>query len=96
MAERGGRRQRTWGAPVSWREAAALDAARAVCAARGGLQSRADWLVGMAEQVLRAAAADPSLPASVQRQAERGLADLAADREAVAANPPRPGRPPHL
>lgn len=97
MAERGGRRQQTWGAPVSWREAAALDAARAVSAARsGGLQSRADWLVGRAEALLREGAADPSLPASVRQQAERALADLAMERAAVAANPPRVGRPPQL
>ena len=96
MADRGGRRQQTWGAPVSWREAVVLDAARAVCAARSGLQSRADWLVGRAEVLLREGAADPSLPASVRQLAERALADLAAERATVAAHPPRVGRPPQL
>ena len=90
MADRGGRRQQTWGAPVSWREAAVLDAARS------GLQSRADWLVGRAEVLLREGAADPSLPASVRQLAERALADLAAERATVAAHPPRVGRPPQL
>ena len=94
MAERGGRRQQTWGAPVSWREAEALEAARAVSGARSGPQSRADWLLGLAEPVLRNAVEDPALPASVRQRAKSALAALASEREAMAANPPRVGRPP--
>ena len=53
---------------MSWREAAVLDAARS------GLQSRADWLVGRVGLLLREGPADPSLPGSVRQLAERALA----------------------
>ncbi len=96
MAERGGRRQQTWGAPVSWREADALEAARAIAVARGSVQSRADWLLSIAERVLREGADDAALPAGVRQRAERALAALAAERAEVAAHPPRPGRPPEV
>jgi hypothetical protein len=96
MAERGGRRRQTWGAPVSWREASVLDAARAVSAARGGAQSRADWLLGLAERILHEGAEDPTLPAGTRARAVRALEELVAERMEVASNPPRPGRPPQL
>ena len=94
MAERGGRRQQTWGAPVSWREADALEAARALCGAHSGPQGRADWLLGLAETVLRNGVEDPTIPGYVRQRAKSALAALASERAATAANPPRVGRPP--
>lgn len=97
MAERGGRRQQTWSAPVSWREADVLDEARAVFAARAGsVPSRADWLLTVAQQVLFEGSEDQALPDSVRQRAMRALAKLAAERAEVAAHPARPGRPPRV
>jgi hypothetical protein len=97
MAARGGRRQLTWGAPMSWREIRAVEAARAVTGARTGAPlSRADWLIGMAEAVLREAVEDADLPAYVRQQAAGALAELEAERQAQAEHPPRPGRRPSL
>jgi hypothetical protein len=94
---RGGRRQQTWSAPVSWREADVLDAARAVWAARAGITpSRADWLLNLAEQILRAGSEDQALSAFMRQRATRALAQLAAERAEVAAHPARPGRPPRV
>lgn len=94
MAARGGRRQHTWSAPVSWPEAAVLDAARAVASARQGPLSRADWLLALAVPVLHEAADDASLPAHLRNRAQQALAQLQAERTQFAAHPPRPGRPP--
>lgn len=96
MAERGGRRKQTWGAPVSWREASALEAARAVSSARNGVISRADWLLEMAEPLLRQAVGDQSLPSYVRQRAAQALASLESERAEIAAHPPRPGRPPSV
>ena len=94
MAARGGRRQHTWSAPVSWPEASVLDAARAVASARQGPLSRADWLLALAEPVLHEAAADASLPTYLCSRAQQALTLLQAERTQLAAHPPRPGRPP--
>ena len=96
MAVRGGRRQHTWSAPVSWREARVLEVARAVASAHQGPLSRADWLLAFAEPVLQAGATDPALPAYLREQAERALAGLQAEHAELAAHPPRPGRPPAI
>ncbi len=96
VAQRGGRRQQTWGAPMSWREAEVLEAARAVAAARGGAQSRADWLLGLAQIVLREGLQDLSLPASVRERGSRALEGLAKEGAELAAHPPRVGRPPQV
>jgi hypothetical protein len=97
MAARGGRRQLTWGAPVSWREMQALEAARAVTAARTGAPpSRADWLIRMAEAALREAAEDADLPAYMRQRAAGALAGLEAEQREQAEHPPRPGRRPSL
>ena len=94
MAARGGRRQHTWSAPVSWPEASVLDAARAVASARQGPLSRADWLLALAEPVLHEAADDTSLSAHLRNRAQQALAQLQAERTQLAAHPPRLGRPP--
>ena len=94
MAARGGRRQHTWSAPLSWPEVDVLDAARAVASPRQGPLSRADWLLALAEPVLHEAAADASLPTHLRDRAQRALALLHAERAKLAANPPHPGRPP--
>lgn len=96
MAERGGRRQQTWGAPVSWREAMVLEAARAVVAARTGALSRADWLIGMAETLLRNAAGDTALPTHVAQRVAAALEALDAERAHLAAHPPQVGRRPSV
>ena len=96
MAVRGGRRQQTWSAPVSWREARVLEVARAVASARRGPLSRADWVLALAEPLLKEGTADPALPARLRQEAERALVGLQAERAELAAHPPRPGRPPAL
>lgn len=85
LASRGGRRQQSWGAPLSWREAQALEVARAVTAARQGALSRADWLLGLAEGVLQAGIADTDLPPYVRARAEKALALLETERAEDAA-----------
>ena len=96
MAARGCRRQQTWSAPVSWREAHVLEAARSVTAAREGSLSRADWLLGLAQVVLRESTADMALPSHVRQQAAQALTALEAERAEAAAHPARIGRPPAL
>ncbi len=82
---------------MSWREADVLDEARAVSAARlGSAQSRADWLLHLAEQLLREGSGDEALSDSIRQRASRALAKLAAERAEVAAHPARPGRPPRV
>jgi hypothetical protein len=71
-----------------------LEAARAVTAARTGVLSRADWLVGMAEVALREAVGDAHLPSHVARRAAEALAGLEAERREQAAHPPQVGRRP--
>ena len=96
MAARGGRRQHTWSAPLSWREARVVDVARSLAAVGQAPLGRADWLLGMAEPVLRAAAIDPALPAALRQNAQQALDGLQDERAEIAAHPPRRGRPPDL
>ena len=96
MAERGGRRRQTWGAPMSWREVRALETARAVSAAQNGVLSRADWLVQVGEAVLQQALTDDRLPRHLVQRASDALAGLEAERAEAAANPPRVGRRPQI
>jgi hypothetical protein len=96
MAERGGRRRHTWGAPMSWREMRVLEVARAVTAARSGVLSRADWLLQVGETMLRQAVSDESLPRHLVQRAADALAGLQAERAELAANPPRVGRRPEI
>ena len=96
MADRGGRRQRTWGAPMSWREVHMLETARAVSAAQTGDVSRADWLVQLGEAVLQQAVADNRLSPYLLKRATDALAGLEAERAEAAANPPRVGRRPRI
>ncbi len=96
MAPRGGRRQWTWGAPVSWREMQVLEAARAVTAARATALSRADWLIGMAETTLHEAAGDTDLPPYVAQRAAGALAGLEAEHREQTKHPPHVGRPPSI
>jgi hypothetical protein len=96
MAVRGGRRQHTWSAPVSWPEARVLESARAIAAARQGPLSRADWLLRLAEPVLHEASADAALPNYLRDRAQQTLALLQAERAELAAHPPRRGRPPEV
>ena len=96
MAERGGRRQHTWSAPLSWHEARVVDVARSLATVGQAPMGRADWLLGMAEPVLRAAAIDPALPVALRQNARQALEGLQAERAELAARPPRRGRPPVL
>jgi len=94
MAERGGRRQHTWSAPLSWRETRVVDVARALAAVGQAPMGRADWLIAMAEPVLRGAAVDPDLPIALRQNAQQALDGLQQERAELAARPPRRGRPP--
>ena len=79
---------------MSWQEAGVLEAARSVTAARDGALSRADWLLGMAQVVLQAGAADAALPNHVRQRAAQALSALESERTEATAYPARPGRPP--
>ena len=79
---------------MSWREVEVLEAARSVTAARQGPLSRADWLLGFAQVLLREAVADSALPSLVRQRAAQALAALESERAHVIAHPVRPGRPP--
>jgi hypothetical protein len=97
MAERGGRRQQTWGTPMSWREKEVLEAARAVSATTTGPIGRTDWLLRLAETILRQAVRDDGqLPRMVAQRASAALAGLDAERAYTASHPPRVGRRPTL
>ncbi len=79
---------------MSWREARVIETTRSIAAVRCGPLRRADWLLGLVEAALHEAVADPSLPARSRQMTADALAGLQAGRAEMAANPPRPGRPP--
>ena len=57
---------------------------------------RADWLLAMAEPVLRSAPIAPALPAALRQNAQQALGGLQDERVELAAHPPCRGRPPAL
>ena len=94
MTERGGRRQHTWSAPLSWRELRVVDLAPSLAAIGQVPIGRADWLLAVAEPVLRAAATDPDLPTALRQNAQHALDGLQEECAKIAARPPLRGRPP--
>ena len=93
MAAPGGRRTRHTVIYLSWPEASAFEAVRALDSHQaGGPLSRADWLVRTIEPRLRTAAEDPTLPVHLRTRCRAATEALDAERTRPLIR--RPGRPP--
>jgi len=95
MAAPGGRRTHHTVIYLSWPEANAFEALRALDSHLAGRPlSRADWLIGAIEPRLRQAPDDASLPVHLRARCRAALEGL--DSERARLSPHRPGRPPSV
>ena len=96
MAAAGGRRTHQVAVHLSWPEADAWEAVRALDSHRAERPlSRADWLVQTIEARLREAGTAPGLPSRLTTRIAGALDAL--DAERARTGPPRaPGRPPRV
>lgn len=95
MPAPGGRRTRHVAVHLSWPEADAWEAVRAVDSHRAGHPlSRADWLIALVEARLRDAEGQPELPPYLRARCSRAVEALEAERSRM--QPHAPGRPPRV
>ena len=95
MAAPGGRRTRHVAVHLSWPEADAWEALRALDSHRAGRPlSRADWLMHLVEPRLREASDQPNLPSYLRTRCSRAVEALEAERSRSA--PHQLGRPPNV
>jgi hypothetical protein len=95
MAAPGGRRTKHVVFYLSWAEATAFETVRFADSRQAGTDlSRADWLLQVVQDRLRAYVANPECSPSVRQRCVAALQTLDYDRNRPV--PRRPGRPPQV